>query len=266
MTTKVIDCTTVNNVYDPTGPQGQSFQHRWGPRQYPTLSLDLEQALQMTQDQGPVVFKCTYGDSFCWSHLKDFVGLSQSPVMIHTTGNVIPEIFRTIADKSSHIIFSIDGIGNQCGKIMLGADWSNVLKNIEYMGKNCTVEMKTYVHNCHQVEKLKDLSTVHGFQTVFRAGDSNDRFGTAIIDQNCNWLYDVIPVEPDTGKHNAVNTTLIKHLWSYTSLKTYMPAKKHRGLLDHPLISKANYMQEIENQFEKSYKEQDGRADFGQFY
>lgn len=258
MTTKVIDCTTENNVYDPTGPQGQSFQHRWGPRQCPDLELDLSQALDVARGHEHVILKCTYGDPFCWKYFEDFVALCQSPIMIHTTGNVDPEYFKVVAEKFSHVIFSLDGIEDQCGRIMLGADWSKISQNIKQMGKNCTVEMKVYVHNCRQIEQIKNLADRQGFNTVFRPGDSNDVFGTAIIDQNCNWLYDVIPADPDSLTNCNTDTTLRKHLWSYTSLKTYMPAKKHRGLMSHPMISRANYMQEIEHLFEKSYQAQEG--------
>ena len=41
----IIDPTTINNVYNPTGPQGQWIKHRWGKRNFPQIDIQLEKVM-----------------------------------------------------------------------------------------------------------------------------------------------------------------------------------------------------------------------------
>ena len=40
----IIDPTTINNVYNPIGPQGQWIKHRWGKRNFPQIDIKLEKS------------------------------------------------------------------------------------------------------------------------------------------------------------------------------------------------------------------------------
>ena len=41
----IIDPTTINNVYNPIGPQGQWIKHRWGKRNFPQIDIKLEKVM-----------------------------------------------------------------------------------------------------------------------------------------------------------------------------------------------------------------------------
>lgn len=263
----VLDCTTNNCIYDPTGPQGQWFQHRWGPRSYPDGSLDINQAIPHAITTESVKVDCVYGDPMCWPPLKDFVQHVEKQILICTNANISDtKLWESVAKDHVSFLISVDGINEQCGKVFLGADWDTILKNIRYLGNKCTVEFRVYQHNCYQIAELVELSKKYQFEISLITACCNDLFGVAVIDQDCTWLYDVIPVDT-TGKsivqiideYGNLSPELDKHQWSYMSLRTFLPIQKHRGLLDKPLITKLNYMPDRQDRFLSEYNRIDGK-------
>lgn len=265
-----IDCTTDNNVYDPTDGQGQWFQHRWGRRNYPNLSLGFEHAYIHCADSDQVQLNCTYGDPLCWPQLSEFLQVCHKPLIIHTTANVCDfSLVRQLLHPRIEVVITLDGIEEQCGRVFLGADWQTILANLQLLRDRCSVKFQTYEHNCYQIPRLLELAQKYKFAVNFETPAKNDRFGTAVIDQDCNWLYDVIPVDVGELSVESVEqvasmfpqpeTGLKKHTWSYNSLKTFMPRLAHRSILENPLVGRVNYMPDREQEFLAAYQHVDGK-------
>jgi hypothetical protein len=273
LTCNILDVTTSNTVYNPTSAQGQWFQHRWGPRQYPQLSVDLKWVKRSVPRDLKYELRCIYGDPICWNELVYFAEWTKVKPEVFTYANTDQQdILHALNRMGCYTVISLDGVGDLCGKVNLGASWDNVQRSIDAISGCGAVEMHTFEHNLHQLPELYKICKNHDIQLFLNCDTRNDKFGTSVIDSKCNWLYDVKPC--DTGIH-AVNDNNIellqadaytdtesvfldKNLWAFTSLRTYMPVSRHRNILENPLLGNTEIPTEIKMKFDTEYESQEG--------
>lgn len=272
----IIDPTTYSTVYNPLSSQGQWAQHRFGKRNYPELNLDLETVLHgldsisegfFVFDQ-PIYLKSTYGDAGLWKDATRISKLVGGMLTISTYGMIPSKTVETLKSHQAMIHVFCDGFESECGKIFLGAEWESVANVLNLANSNAMVEFFVYEHNKHQIPYLITYCSQRSVKIKFTPGIANDTIGSCVIDQNSNWLYDVIPVNLETemldSDYDAVKLREIKdkynnskpiplqrHLENYNSLRTFVAERKGRGLLDSPMVSqliKHDQLQGFDNQ------------------
>lgn len=258
----IIDPTTQSTVYNPLSSQGQWAQHRFGKRDYPELKLDLETVLHSLDsisegffvfDQ-PIYIKSTYGDAGLWKDATRISKLVGGMLTISTYGMIPSKTVETLKSHQAMIHVFCDGFENECGKVFLGAKWESVANVLSLANSNAMVEFFVYEHNKHQIPYIITFCAQRSVKIKFTPGIKNDNIGSCIIDQNGNWLYDVVPVNLETemldDDHDTVQlrdikdkfnnkkpVPLTRHLENYNSLRTFVSEINGRGLLDSPMVS-----------------------------
>lgn len=271
-TQNIVDVTTQNVVYNPTTAQGQWFQHRWGQRQYPQLDLELDWLKLNVDAAQKYDLHSVYGDPICWPHLVNFVEWCKIKPEIFTYANTDDlSTFRCLKKQSAYTVVKLDGVDELCGRVYLGAQWSKISPVLDTIAGHGGVELQTYNHNRHQIPQLIALCKKLQLQLFLSPGVKNDQFGTSVIDQDCNWLYDIVPY--DAGVHMITehnSKDIIKKieplepeepkkcLWAYKSLRTYMPPSQHRSIWENPLLGKMSHSPGIVEKFHKEYHQQQG--------
>lgn len=212
----IVDPTTKNFIYNSTSPQGQWYKHRWGRRNYPIVDLPL--FYPATEH---ITLSSVYGDPLAWTHINEFCKNYKGNISIITYGvGVLPE-----HDNITYIL-KLDGIHELCGKVFLGAEWNeSILARVDI------IEFHQYAHNKRQLLDVYQLCVEHNLHLVIVDGAMVDYYGASIIDQECNWLYDVFPATHDS-------TELVRTVEAYNSLRTYVKPPQGRSILRKPMIAK----------------------------
>ncbi len=258
----IIDPTTHSTVYNPLSSQGQWAQHRFGKRDYPELNLDLETVLHGLDSisegffvfDRPIYLKSTYGDAGLWKDATRISKLVGGMLTISTYGMIPSKTVETLKTHQAMIHVFCDGFENNCGKVFLGAKWESIANVLSLANSNTMIEFFVYEHNQHQIPYITTFCAQRSVKIKFTPGIKNDNIGSCIIDQNGNWLYDVIPVDLETDMldddydhvqlrdikdrfNNLKPIPLKRHLENYNSLRTFVSEKDGRGLLQSPMVS-----------------------------
>ena len=270
-----IDPTTHSTVYNPLSSQGQWAQHRFGKRDYPELNLDLETVLHSLDSisegffvfDEPIYLKSTYGDAGLWKDATRISKLVGGMLTISTYGMIPSKTVQTLKQHQAMIHVFCDGFEQECGKIFLGQTWESVANVLSLANCNAMVEFFVYEHNKHQIPFITTFCAQRSVKIKFTPGIKNDNVGSVVIDQEGNWLYDVVPVDLETemldDDHDHVQLREIKdkfanlkpvplqrHLANYNSLRTFVAEREGRGLLDSPMVShliKHQQLQKFDN-------------------
>ena len=259
-------------MYNPTSAQGQWFQHRWGQREYPRISLDLCWIKSNISRNLKYDLHSVYGDPVCWDQLVDFADWCEIKPEVFTYANIKNHSVLVDLNKiGCYTVIKIDGIDELCGLVNLGACWKNIKKSIESISGCGAVELATFEHNVHQIDLIYQICKQHQLQLFLSCDNQNDEFGSSVIDQDCKWLYDVKPCY--TGIHlvNEQNISTIrdkycnrnfstpsKNLWAFKSLRTYMPVSRHRSILQKPMLAKFEPPTEVLHSFNDDYNLTEG--------
>jgi hypothetical protein len=271
----IIDPTTHSTVYNPLSSQGQWAQHRFGKRDYPDLTLDLETVLHSLDSisegffvfDRPIYLKSTYGDAGLWKDVTRLSKLVGGMLTVSTYGMLDAKVIKTIKHHQAMIHVFCDGFEDDCGKVFLGAEWESIANLLSIANSNAMVEFFVFEHNKHQIPYIITFCAQRNVKIKFTPGISNDNIGSCVIDHDSNWLYDVLPVELETemldadydaallreikDKYSNVKPVQLKrHLENYNSLRTFIVNKKGRGLLQLPMISQLiphNQLQKFDN-------------------
>lgn len=247
----IIDLTTHNTVYNPTGAQGQWFQHRWGRRDYGDYQLTLEQvkfAASKTAD--PVIFLCTYGDPADWPYLAEAAEHLQNRLQVITYGMLSESDARSLRHNGCLVKVMLDGF-NQAGTVFLNARSDVIQRNLQILSDCAIAELNTYTHNVCEIPELVAFCNQHSIKLMFTPGVNNDNFGTCIVSESVKWLYDVYPVQLRTDVCSADELSdlaekyqyskpvkLNKSIQGYERLRTYYRVVNKRNIFQRPMVAK----------------------------
>ena len=253
----IIDVTTKNSVYDPTGAQGQWFQHRWGRRDYPEIELSWSRFQEVIQDVTDTIYLvCTYGDPADWNHLSKAIKLLKNQLHIVTYGMLSEETVAQIQQNNCSVTFLLDRTST-AHPIYQYTDWKIISNNIKSLNKQCFVEFVTYEHNLCDLPELLDMSKRYNLSVKLNSGLNTDGNITCIVNEQCEWLYDIVPYTTGTDflrfselseLVNSMDTSVsmpVKTVTGYNILRTYYKVQQHRNILEAPLISKEPLPQEL---------------------
>ena len=222
-----IDTTTHSRVFNPLSAAGQwlcsVFKHRSIgdiEASYPTLveiTQDLPDLKSITMDN-------EYGDALEWSKLAPFVRVMTIQgvyIMVNTYGMAENKAVKSIVDASClykeqdasiNIIFNIDGIYEQCGKVFLGAEWNHIKENIITVGNKAHIKFYKFKHNAHQQPAIEHFCRAIGatFEVLEDPLFGNKCF--SVISKQGKWLYDIHPVSSNqpTLAQTAIGWNLLK--------------------------------------------------------
>lgn len=249
----IIDTTTHNKIYNPASAQGQWFNHRWGQREYPLLELSEDHVHSVIKKfpQEYILLRSIYGDPASFTHLPLLCEHYKNNLEIHTYGMFSPEQIKIINDSQAIVKVFIDGWGESFGKVHLGACLETIKNTIENVVR-CTVVYYTYKHNESDILDFIYYCKRHNINIILEPGDIHDEHCQSIISAQCEWLYDVLPSDicsegamlfseiDDFIKNNTFSNdrSLVKHIFTYNSLRTFVNRPKDKGILDKPLVPK----------------------------
>jgi hypothetical protein len=263
----IVDPTTRNNIYNPLSAQGRWIKHRWGKRDYPVVDIELEKVLHALDSisegfflfDRPIYLKSAYGDAALWPDVTRISKIVGSGLTVTTYGMIDHKVATTIKRHKSMLHFLIDGYREECGKIFHGANWNELSGLLTEISSNAIVEFFVYEHNKHQIPNMIRFCKKRNIKLKFTTGEATDNNSSCIIDQDGNWLYDVIPHKCDTelldlsyGSIEEINlghdlkdqysdlepVELTRLMPNYSSLRTYIKPPKGKTIIEYPMVSK----------------------------
>ena len=255
----IIDCTTKNQVYDSTSPQGEWYAHRWGKRNYPEVELtsaELQSLYCATTE--PMLLKCTYGDPADWTDINSFLrSKSKYDVIVDTYGMFKGSTLRILKRQERLVNIEIDGWTNTMGQVFLGQDYETVKDTIIQLQECCVVYYHLYHHNIEDAKEFCKFAESYNITIQVKPGRVTNDFYHSVIDQDANWLYDVFPVEFEELQEHEKLITVNEHqstfypfpepdpiksqyrksLAAYNTLRTFMQDPDGTSILDNPLVT-----------------------------
>lgn len=234
-----IDTTTRSTVFNPLSASGQWLCSAFGRRtpgdfdaKYPTLV----EATQDLTDLQSITLYSEYGDSMEWPHISSFVQVMSIQgvyVMINTYGMFDHKLCDKLKDQSVNVIFDIDGMHEQSGKVFLHSDWKIIKENILKLGSKARVKFYKFKHNAYQQNALQRFCDACRATLEVVEDPLFGRNIHSVIDENAKWLYDIHPV-------NSQENTLNKTMLGWNILKTKVRKGKgtsieHRKNIPVPL-------------------------------
>jgi hypothetical protein len=255
-----IDLTTSNTVYNPFSAQGSWIQHRFGKRDYPDTELNLARVINyLSQIDDQVFLISSFGDSLCYSGISDLLKLNKN-FIIHSYANIKDDkLFNLLGESTSTAVIKLSGIDQLADKVYLNSKWDTIKNNISILKSKCLIEFELFDHNAYQVEALLELCDKFNIKLKIVPGTSLNgvvlsgpkRGFSSVIDENKNWLYDVISLNspfPDDFLSAAdmlkfnINapdaSRLVQTTEGYQTLRTFVKGSKGKTILSHPLTFK----------------------------
>lgn len=196
-----IDTTTNSKVFNPMSASGQWLCSAFGKRTPGDINAQYPVLVEMTQDLPDlqsVTLYSEYGDAMEWPHVSAWLRVMTYQgvyTMIETYGMGDSKLYSQIADQSVYVVFNIDGMWEQSGKVFLNSNWKIIKENIRILGSKAHVKFHKFKHNQYQENALQAFCVAckAHFEVV-----QDPLFGRrmhSIIDEDKNWLYDVHDVD-----------------------------------------------------------------------
>lgn len=258
-----IDLTTANTIYNPLGPQGSWIQHRFGRRNYPHLELDKDLVLSYLNQTNDLVFlTSSYGDPLCYSHIESIIKTNKQ-FIIHSYLNIRNDkLFELLAKSNSTVFVKLSGLEDLADKIYLDANWEIIERNLSILQNKAVIEFELFEHNYHQLDQLIKLCQRFNTKVKIAHGTSLNEIFTeglirgysSIINQQGNWLYDVVSVNspfpqdfclPEdlltVPKLTLPQKDLVQSTRGFLTLRTFVKEKIGRNILERPLTFKTEF-------------------------
>lgn len=194
-----IDTTTNSRVFNPLGAAGHWLCSKFKHRSIGDINMLYPTLVELTQDLPElksITLYSEYGDAMEWNFIAPFVLVMTTQgvyTMINTYGMSNNKVLHLIKDCSVNVVFNIDGIHEQSGKVFLGSEWNSIKQNILTMGVKAHVKFYKLQHNAYQQPAIEQFCRAVG--AVCEVVE-DPLFGStvfSIIDKQGKWLYDVHP-------------------------------------------------------------------------
>tara|TARA_Y100000389_G_C17436488_1_gene505859 strand:+ start:75 stop:1070 length:996 start_codon:yes stop_codon:yes gene_type:complete len=204
-----VDTTTHSRVFNPLSAAGQWLCSAFHHRHIGDINMSYPVLVEITQDLPKlksITMDNEYGDALEWDNLSSFVRVMTIQgvyTIVNTYGMADKSVVKKIIDASClykgidssiKIIFNIDGIHEQCGKVFLGAEWKHIKENIISVGQKAHIKFYKFKHNAHQQAAIENFCKAVGaeFEVL-----EDPLFGSkcfSVISKQGKWLYDIHPV------------------------------------------------------------------------
>jgi len=257
----IIDPTTRNNIYCPISPQGQWFNHRFGPRDYPDVELNFNTVEKIASRYIGLpflaIFSSKYGDPIEWSYIKDCSDYLENWMRMETYGMGDIDTYFYCARNFTETMIHLDGLNELCGKVHLGADWNHINELVKTLRnfRKPDLTFHAYEHNKHQIPAIVSYADKCGSKLLIKTADTKtEPHGSCIIDQSKTWLYDAIPHTVPSGLTNKQlaeqyanldPVPLIRNLVGYNSLRIYTKPSKGRNILESPMLTRVTQTADV---------------------
>jgi hypothetical protein len=249
------DLTTNNTVFNPLSAQGSWIQHRFGKRNYPDAELPIEKLLEViAETQASEYFlESDYGDALCYSHIDKLLD-SDAAFIIRSYCNINNDaLFHKIKEKNCTVAVNIAGIDEYVNSVFLHSDWNVISKNLMTLGSCAYITFLLYEHNQHQLKSLVDFCYKYGNNLQVIPGVALHQGYSSIIDEQGNWLYDVVSsstvitdsfisgddlvlLSEEADKLVSQCANVSQSLFCYSTLRTFVKEQKGRSILNHPIV------------------------------
>lgn len=222
-----IDTTTHSSVFNPLSAAGQWLCSVFKYRSIGDINMSYSTLVEITQDLPnlkSITMDNEYGDALEWPNLTSFVRVMTIQgvyTIINTYGMTSNSVVQKIKDASClykeqdasiKVIFNIDGIYEQCGKVFLGAEWKQIKENIITVGDKSHIKFYKFKHNAHQQAAIEHFCRAVGakFEVLEDPLFGNKCF--SVISKQGKWLYDIHPVGSNqpTLAQTAVGWNILK--------------------------------------------------------
>lgn len=231
-----IDTTTNSKVFNPMSASGQWLCSSFGKRSPGTYNAQYPVLVEMTQDLPDlqsVTLYSEYGDAMEWSHIFAWLRVMTYQgvyTMIETYGMQDSKLYSQIADQSVYVVFNIDGMWEQSGKVFLNSDWKIIKENIRILGSKAHVKFHKFKHNAYQENALQAFCVACKATLEVVQDPLFGRRMHSVIDEQKNWLYDVHDI-------NWTGPTLHKTSIGWNTLKTKVLNIKGTPIDENPDIT-----------------------------
>ena len=257
-----LDITSKSKVFNCLLPQGNSYFHKFGRRNYPISDLNLQKIDHhyIANNKFDKVFcNSFYGDSICHPKLSSLVkrlNKHNKELLVFTHGSEVSEDkLAELKENNATLYLHLYGAFNSANLVTQNLNWKYIETLIEYYKEKLIIEYHIFKQNLADIDSLIDLCLKNNVTLNFKKEDNGD-VPFSIINEQGEWLYDLLKID---NQYNTLNTflnnkdlekvkntfeleksSLYKSTQGYGNLKFYLFNKSNNNILNLNHVSTLN--------------------------
>lgn len=234
-------------------PQGNSYFHKFGKRNYPISDLNLSKVTKfLSSNKYDKVFcNSFYGDSI--THPKiDFLAskcqMFEKELLVFTQGSEVDiSVLESLKSKNATIYLNLYGAFNSANLVTQNINWNYIEKLINFYQEKLIIEYHIFKQNLSDIDPLIDICLENNITLNFKKHNSS--LPESIFDSKGNWLYDLNSIENNynntfdiflnndnlakfKSKFHLENYKTQKSVEGFSNLKFYLQNKSFKNILE----------------------------------
>lgn len=253
MTTLHLDITSKSRVYNSLLPQGNSYFHKFGERNYPISDLNLSKVLKFLSSKkyNKVFCNSFYGDSLIHPKIHQLASRCynlEKELLVFTQGSSVDRVvLEHLKSKNVTIYLNLYGAFNSANLVTQNLDWKYIESLIDFYKEKLIIEYHIFKQNIADIDPLIDLCLKNNVTLNFKK-DNLKNVPLSIFNQKGKWLYDINNIDSNydfidqflndkklSKILNVIKTEDFKTQKSvsgYNNLKFYIQNKSNKNILD----------------------------------
>tara|TARA_B100002019_G_C21246217_1_gene588419 strand:- start:210 stop:1331 length:1122 start_codon:yes stop_codon:yes gene_type:complete len=269
LSTLHLDITSKSKVFNSLLPQGNSYFHKFGKRNYPISDLNLSKIIRFLSSSSLDKVFCNsfYGDSL--THPKiDFLATKcktfEKELLVFTHGSEVDmSVLKGLKSKNVTIYLNLYGAFDSANLVTQNLNWNYIEKLVQYYQEKLIIEYHIFKQNLSDIDPLIDLCLKNNVTLNFKK-HLNSGY-ESIFDSEGNWLYDLNSIENDykntfdiflnnedllkyKNKFKVEDFKLQKSVQGFSNLKFYLNNKSLKNIFEITNQSHINESIDIETQ------------------
>jgi len=248
-----LDITSKSKVYNSLLPQGNSYFHKFGKRNYPISDLNLVKASKFLSSKkySKVFCNSFYGDSLVHPkihHLASRCHTFEKELLVFTQGSTVDRpVLEHLKSKNVTIYLNLYGAFKSANLVTQNLDWEYIEYLIEFYKDKLIIEYHIFKQNILDIDPLIDLCLKNNVTLNFKK-DNLKSLPLSIFDQKGEWLYDINNIDSDydfldqflndkklhkiSNAFKPEDCKIQKSVLGYNNIKFYIQNKSNKNILD----------------------------------
>jgi len=248
-----LDITSKSKVFNNLLPQGNSYFHKFGKRNYPISDLNLSKVTKFLSSNNfdKVFCNSFYGDSLIHPkihHLANICHTFEKELLVFTQGSTVDRVvLENLKSKNTTIYLNLYGAFNSANLVTQNLDWKYIESLIEFYQEKLIIEYHIFKQNLSDIDALIDICLENNVTLNFKKHKSS--IPVSIFDSKGNWLYDLNSIENNydntfdiflnndnlskyKSKFQSEKCKTQKSVEGFSNLKFYLQNKSFKNILE----------------------------------
>ena len=201
-------------------PQGNSYFHKFGKRNYPISDLNLSKVTKFLSSNNfdKVFCNSFYGDSLIHPkihHLANICHTFEKELLVFTQGSTVDRVvLENLKSKNTTIYLNLYGAFNSANLVTQNLDWKYIESLIESYQEKLIIEYHIFKQNLSDIDALIDICLENNYDNTFDIFLNNDNLSKY------------------KSKFQSEKCKTQKSVEGFSNLKFYLQNKSFKNILE----------------------------------